>query len=142
MPTVIHGVFNAGSGFRVCVLGGGGEGGFLFFRIFLLVILIFAEGEDWALGNNFMKFWDFPDVFLFPIILSATREATRVYHFITNNHTSFHLWWKENLLGLKKISEYYEHDCSLIRVWRTQWWSSFFCVNFCALFGQIWYQNF
>ena len=56
-----------------------------------------------------MKFWDFPDVFLFPIILSATREATRVYHFINNNHTSFHLWWKENLLGHKKISEYYEH---------------------------------
>ena len=26
--------------------------------------------EEWALGNNSMKFWDFPDISLFPNILS------------------------------------------------------------------------
>ena len=33
--------------------------------------------------------------------------------FITNNHTSFHLWWKENLVRHQKVSKYYDHDCSL-----------------------------
>ena len=41
----------------------------------------------------------------------ATREAARVYQFITNNHASFHFWWKENLLNHQKVSKYYEHDC-------------------------------
>ena len=31
--------------------------------------------------------------------------------FITNNHASFHLWWKENLLNHQKVSKYYEHGC-------------------------------
>ena len=26
---------------------------------------------------------------------SPTREATRIYEFITNNHASFHLWQKQ-----------------------------------------------
>ena len=43
---------------------------------------------------------------------SATCEATRIYQFVTNNHVSFHLWWKESLLNLQKISKYYEHDYS------------------------------
>ena len=44
---------------------------FLFFREFLLVLtkLSFRE-EDWALGNNSMKFWDLPDISQFPKILS------------------------------------------------------------------------
>ena len=29
-----------------------------------------------------------------------------------NNHTSFHLWWKKNLLNYQKVSNYYEHDWS------------------------------
>ena len=41
----------------------------------------------------------------------ATREATRIYQIITNNHASFHLWRKENLLNDQKVSKNYEHDC-------------------------------
>ena len=33
--------------------------------------------------------------------------------FITNNHASFRLWWKENLVKLQKVSKYYENDCSI-----------------------------
>ena len=33
--------------------------------------------------------------------------------FITNNHPSFQLWWKENLFKHQKVSKYYDHDCSL-----------------------------
>ena len=32
--------------------------------------------------------------------------------FITNNHASFHLWGKENLVKHQKVSIYYEQDCS------------------------------
>ena len=31
--------------------------------------------------------------------------------FISNNHPSFHLWWKENLVKHQKLSKYYETDC-------------------------------
>ena len=30
---------------------------------------------------------------------------------VTNNHTSFHLWWKENLVKQSKFSKYYGHGC-------------------------------
>ena len=33
--------------------------------------------------------------------------------FISNNRASFHLWWKKNLVKHKKVSEYYENDCSI-----------------------------
>ena len=29
---------------------------------------------------------------------------------VTNNHTSFHLWWKENLPNHEKVSKYDKHD--------------------------------
>ena len=32
---------------------------------------------------------------------------------IINNNTSFHLWWKENLVEYHKVSEYYDHYCGL-----------------------------
>ena len=32
--------------------------------------------------------------------------------FITNNHDSFHLWWKENLVKHQKVSKCYDQDCS------------------------------
>ena len=41
----------------------------------------------------------------------ATVEATRIYQFIINNHTSFQLWWKENLLNHQKVSKYCDYDC-------------------------------
>ena len=31
--------------------------------------------------------------------------------FITNNHDSFHLWWKENLVKHQKVLKYYGQDC-------------------------------
>ena len=31
--------------------------------------------------------------------------------FITNNHTSFYLWRKENLVKHQKVSKYYDCDC-------------------------------
>ena len=31
--------------------------------------------------------------------------------FITNNHVSFHLRWKELLLKYQKLSKYYDHVC-------------------------------
>ena len=37
---------------------------------------------------------------------SLPRDAV-----ITNNHASFHLWWKGNLLNHQKVPEYYELDC-------------------------------
>ena len=40
-----------------------------------------------------------------------SREATRIYQFITNNHVSFLLWWIENLLNHQKVKKYYGHHC-------------------------------
>ena len=37
--------------------------------------------------------------------------------FITNSHSSFHLWSKENLVKHQKVSKYYEHDCRLPICW-------------------------
>ena len=34
--------------------------------------------------------------------------------FITNNHNSFHLWRKENLVKHQKVLKYYGQDCSVI----------------------------
>ena len=34
-----------------------------------------------------------------------------MYQFVTNNHVSFHLRWKENLLNHQTVSNYYEYDC-------------------------------
>ena len=30
---------------------------------------------------------------------------------ITNNYTSFDLWWKQNLVKQAKVSKYYDHGC-------------------------------
>ena len=42
--------------------------------------------------------------------------------FIINNHASFHLWWKGNLVKHQKASKYYDHDClqnfSLLFIYR------------------------
>ena len=38
------------------------------------------------------------------------RNPTSTYQFITNNHVSFHLWWKKDLPNHQKVSKYYEHD--------------------------------
>ena len=44
----------------------------------------------------------------------VVRQLTRqlVYTvFVTNNHASFHLWWKENLIKYQKVLKYHVHDC-------------------------------
>ena len=46
--------------------------------------------------------------------------------FITNNHASLHLWWKEILVKYQKISKYYVHDCTDLNV---QWTISFENIN-------------
>ena len=38
---------------------------------------------------------------------------------ISNNHTSFHLWWNENVVKHPKVSKYYETDCSSFKVLKT-----------------------
>ena len=82
--------------------------------IILLVLTKFHfEEEDWALAFNSMKFdiiLNFPN-FLRSQVLSrlATREATRIYQFITNNQALFHLWWKKNLVKRQQFSKYYDH---------------------------------
>ena len=54
----------------------------------------------------------FPN-FLRSKLLSGLKflEVICRYNGITNNDVSCHLWWKENLLSLQKVSKYYEHDC-------------------------------
>ena len=74
---------------------------FLFFSSFLLVLTkFFLWKGDWALRYNSMKFWDDPKYTMF----------------ITSNHTSFHLRWKENLLLYHNASKHYEHSCRSIYV--------------------------
>ena len=36
--------------------------------------------------------------------------------FISNNCTSFHLWWKKKLVKHRKISKYYEIDCRSLKL--------------------------
>ena len=38
--------------------------------------------------------------------------------FISNNRSSFHLWWKKNLEKHPKVSKYYETDCRCIWFWQ------------------------
>ena len=74
----------------------------MFFKGFLLVLAkyLFWRGY-WALGYYSREFRD------------LTRESTRIYHvlFISNSRTSFHLWWRENLVKHQKIPKYYVNDC-------------------------------
>ena len=37
--------------------------------------------------------------------------------FISNNRTSLHLWWKENLVKRQKVSKYYENDRKFLTPW-------------------------
>ena len=63
---------------------------FLVFRRFLLAFTKF-----FILGG---KLWQ------------SVRQLENII-FISNNHASFHLWWKENLVEHRKFSKYYDHDC-------------------------------
>ena len=57
-------------------------------------------GRDWALGCNYIKFWDFqtfPNLLKSQVVRHLLRQIVDTL-FITNNRAPFHLWWKENLL--------------------------------------------
>ena len=43
--------------------------------------------------------------------ISRTREVTRIYQFINNDHASLDLWWKENVVNNQKLTKYYVHNC-------------------------------
>ena len=100
------------------------------FQVFSASInkISFWQG-DWALVYGSMKFRQFLDISWFPKTISlffflcghwgppsAKSEVIRqlVYTmFISNNHPSFHLWWKENLVNHLRGAKYYETDCCL-----------------------------
>ena len=116
-PAVIHGVIGTGSSFRVkWYRKYYGKGSISVLQeFFLLVLTKFSLGGGtrcWAI-----ILWGF-DLLIFPNFLvlrrSATRKVTSIYQFVTNNHVSFHLWRKENLLNHQKVSKYYELDCTCL----------------------------
>ena len=42
--------------------------------------------------------------------------------FITNNHASFHLWWRERLIKYQKVLKYYDQGCrSKIQIVGKRW---------------------
>ena len=84
------------------------------FRRFLLALtkFLFRE-EDWALGSFHMKF-SCVGMKARPaanVIFLIFPKASCIYQFVINNHTSFYLWWKENLLNHQKVQ--HEHDWNL-----------------------------
>ena len=87
------------------------------FQLFLLILtkFSFCQGEP-ALGHHSMKFRHFPEIVLFPKILSLKLFLQLVRQlvytmFISNNCPSFHLLWKKNLVKDWEISKYYKTDC-------------------------------
>ena len=49
--------------------------------------------------------------------------------FISNSRTSFHLWWRKSFTKHQKVSKYYENDCRLIRILKTQRWYSLYMFS-------------
>ena len=41
--------------------------------------------------------------------------------FVTNNHTSFHLWWKKNLFNHQNVPKCYENNCRLHTILGRMW---------------------
>ena len=74
------------------------------------------------------------------------RNVRQLVHnqFITNNNSSFHLWWKENLLNYQKVSKYYEHDSRKIipELWKTkqEWKSELHYIK--DIYLEIWENTF
>ena len=46
--------------------------------------------------------------------------------FISNNRTSFHVWWNENLIKHRKVSKYDLTHCRIIQICKIQWRCSLF----------------
>ena len=74
---------------------------------------MFWQGQ-WALGYDFMEFWHFSDISLFPkIVQQLVRKLVNTI-FISNNDASFHLRLKENLVKHQKVSKYYENGKMIV----------------------------
>ena len=61
-----------------------------------------------------INLWRFGIFSIFPksyVVQQLVRQLVFTM-FITNNHNSFHLWWKKNLVKHQKVSKYYDQDCS------------------------------
>ena len=97
---------------------------FPFFKsLFLALAKFLFWKEDWKLGCNYMKFWDSSNISWFPKILSLKSLGNLWVHssslviisnaiisnvmFSNNDRTSFHLWWKENLVKDQTFSKHY-----------------------------------
>ena len=121
VATKIHKIFETSSSFHVkqCTTG---KVPFLLFRRLLLVLkkfhlerrteyqtIILSSFEIFLIIPNFLR--------CYVLSRSATFEATHTSQFITNNHASFHLWRKDNLLNHQRVSVYYEHACLQILLW-------------------------
>ena len=92
---------------------------FIFSRSLLLVLIKFSFWRK--TGHSVIIPWSFDIILNFPNFLtsyvlsrSATRSATRIYQFITNNQASFDLWRKENLAKHQKFSKY-DYGCSYLK---------------------------
>ena len=69
-----------------------------------------------ARGARVHKARNLADLFCDSTELKVVRQLVRqlLYtKFITNNHASFHFWWKKSLIKHQKVSKYYEQDCNL-----------------------------
>ena len=100
---------------RAGVGGAGGGGGFggsrlwgIWGRLWFLAGFSFWCG-GWALRCHL---WGLNTFLIFPNINKSwvVRQLTYTM-FISNNHTPFHLWWKEHLVKHQRVSKYYENDC-------------------------------
>ena len=61
--------------------------------------------EDWALGHNSMKFWDFADIPNFPRFVWQLVRQLEHTMFITNNIASFHLCQTQKIWSNIKKSQ-------------------------------------
>ena len=80
------------------------------------IIHRFAVIYPWNLLFSVVRYWCWNDHIFTEfawLYLQAVRELVRqLAHviFITNNHISLHLIWKENLVKHQKVSKYYDYD--------------------------------
>ena len=86
-------------------------------------------GRGGGIERRAIILWSFNIFLIFPTFLSLKLLGNSwdicIYHFITNNHAFFHLWWKKNLLNHQKVSKYYEHNCRFLILISVYLWRRF-----------------
>ena len=85
----------------------------LFNSFFLILTKFLFQQEDWALGDQFIRFCDFPDISQFPKSDAVWQLVMQLVYnmFICNNRPLLHLWLKEKFIKHQKVSIYYENNC-------------------------------